>query len=149
MEENIIGKQISFLRNKYKMTQEDLATRIGVSKQTVSNWETGLKTPRMGAIQNLSDLFHVSKSFIIEGNEETDSPEEIMNVYSQLDSKRKQEVINFATFKLFEQKREEENGIYTIAAHSENPERKVSQKELDSIKDFLDELDNKFDNKFK
>lgn len=103
----------------------------------------------MGAIQNLSDLFHVSKSFIIEGNEETDSPEEIMNVYSQLDSKRKQEVINFATFKLFEQKREEENGIYTIAAHSENPERKVSQKELDSINDFLDELDNKFDNKFK
>lgn len=66
MAESIIGRQIQSLRNKYRMTQEDLASKLGVSKQTVSNWETGLKTPRMGAIQKLSELFNVSKSFIIE-----------------------------------------------------------------------------------
>ena len=44
MAESIIGRQIQSLRNKYRMTQEDLASKLGVSKQTVSNWETGLTT---------------------------------------------------------------------------------------------------------
>ncbi len=146
MNGNIIGKQISFLRNKFKMTQEDLAIKIGVSKQTVSNWETGLKTPRMGAIQNLSDLFNVSKSFIIEGSDEQDSPDEITNIYSQLDSKRKKEVVDFATFKLFEQQRNEQD-IYTIAAHSDDPDKTISREQFDKINSFLDEMDRKFDKK--
>lgn len=66
---NIIGKQISELRNTRGYTQEDLALKIGVSKQTVSNWETGLKVPRMGAIQKIADHFNVSKSFIIDGKD--------------------------------------------------------------------------------
>ncbi|EMF0052943.1 helix-turn-helix transcriptional regulator, partial [Enterococcus hirae] len=73
MENNVIGTQISLLRKKFGLTQEDLANKLGFSKQTISNWETGLKTPRMGAIQKIADLFNVSKSFIIEGVEEAPS----------------------------------------------------------------------------
>lgn len=62
-----ISKQIKYFRNKFSMTQAQLADKLDVSKQTVSNWETGIKLPRMGAIQKMSDIFGVPKSTIIEG----------------------------------------------------------------------------------
>lgn len=62
-----ISKQIKYFRNKFSLTQAQLADRLDVSKQTVSNWETGIKLPRMGAIQKMSDIFGVPKSTIIEG----------------------------------------------------------------------------------
>lgn len=142
MAENIIGRQIQSLRNKYRMTQEDLASKLGVSKQTVSNWETGLKTPRMGAIQKLSNLFNVSKSFIIEGKQ--DNQEGLLAIYDQLDDSRKNEVIDFAKFKLVEQNRSQ---IFTLAAHSDDPDKIISDDDLNNINSALDEMDRKFDKK--
>lgn len=142
MAESIIGRQIQSLRNKYRMTQEDLASKLGVSKQTVSNWETGLKTPRMGAIQKLSELFNVSKSFIIEGKQ--DNQDGLLAIYDQLDDARKNEVIDFAKFKLVEQNRSQ---IFTLAAHSDDPNKIVSDEDLNNINSALDEMDRKFDKK--
>ncbi|HGW6169285.1 TPA: helix-turn-helix domain-containing protein [Enterococcus faecalis] len=105
MENNVIGTQISLLRKKFGLTQEDLANKLGFSKQTVSNWETGLKTPRMGAIQKIADLFNVSKSFIIEGIEELPSTS-IEILYNQLTPPRQQKVYNFAENQLEEQEKE-------------------------------------------
>ena len=34
-----LGKQIKFYRNQISMSQEELADRIFVSRQTISNWE--------------------------------------------------------------------------------------------------------------
>lgn len=124
------------------MTQEDLASKLGVSKQTVSNWETGLKTPRMGAIQKLSELFNVSKSFIIEGKQ--DNQDGLLAIYDQLDDARKNEVIDFAKFKLVEQNRSQ---IFTLAAHSDDPNKIVSDDDLNNINSALDEMDRKFDKK--
>lgn len=124
------------------MTQEDLASKLGVSKQTISNWETGLKTPRMGAIQKLSELFNVSKSFIIEGKQ--DNQDGLLAIYDQLDDARKNEVIDFAKFKLVEQNRSQ---IFTLAAHSDDPNKIVSDDDLNNINSALDEMDRKFDKK--
>lgn len=106
MTNNIIGTQISLLRKKFGLTQEDLANKLGFSKQTVSNWETGLKTPRMGAIQKIADLFNVSKSFIIEGIDESKNSS-IEKIYNQLESPRQQKVYDFAENQLKEQKQEQ------------------------------------------
>ncbi|NBA56471.1 XRE family transcriptional regulator [Enterococcus hirae] len=102
MENNVIGAQISLLRKKFGLTQEDLANKLGFSKQTISNWETGLKTPRMGAIQKIADLFNVSKSFIIEGIEEAPSTS-IEKIYNQLSPPRQQKIYNFAKYELEKQ----------------------------------------------
>ena len=125
-----------------RQTQEDLASKLGVSKQTISNWETGLKTPRMGAIQKLSELFNVSKSFIIEGKQ--DNQDGLLAIYDQLDDARKNEVIDFAKFKLVEQNRSQ---IFTLAAHSDDPNKIVSDDDLNNINSALDEMDRKFDKK--
>lgn len=105
MTNNIIGAQISLLRKKFGLTQEDLANKLGFSKQTISNWETGLKTPRMGAIQKIADLFNVSKSFIIEGIDECQNSS-IEKIYNQLELPRQQKIYDFAENQLEEQKQE-------------------------------------------
>lgn len=65
------SQQISLLRSQFGWTQQKLADRIGFSKQTISNWETGLKVPRMGAIYKMANLFGVSVDFIIGGDKPT------------------------------------------------------------------------------
>lgn len=121
MENNVIGTQISSLRKKFGLTQEDLANKLGFSKQTVSNWETGLKTPRMGAIQKMADLFNVSKSFIIEGVEEPPSTS-IEKIYNQLSPPRQQKVYNFANQELEEQK-EQKSHITVLEKYKENEKK--------------------------
>lgn len=60
-----IGNQIKKFRLSHGWTQAQLADKLNVSPQTVSNWETGLKAPRMGAIQKMASLFNVNESEII------------------------------------------------------------------------------------
>ena len=59
MVENTIASQLKRLRKSRGWTKTQLADKLSVSKQTISNWETGTKVPRMGSLQNLADLFHV------------------------------------------------------------------------------------------
>lgn len=99
-EKNIIGSQIVNLRNSHGYTQDDLAKLLGYSKQTISNWETGLKTPRMGAIQKLADIFKVNKSYIIDG---VKNPDKLFSIYEQLNDERKNNVYNYANDQLEEQ----------------------------------------------
>ncbi|WP_105965025.1 helix-turn-helix domain-containing protein [Apilactobacillus micheneri] len=77
MNENIIGNQINKLRKKMGWSQPQLGEKLDVSRQTISNWENGVKTPRMGALQQLSDLFNVSIGYITDGKEEHESQKDI------------------------------------------------------------------------
>lgn len=54
-----LGEKIKKLRKSRGWTQPQLADQLSVSKQTISNWETGIKVPRMGSLQKLADLFNV------------------------------------------------------------------------------------------
>ena len=48
------------LRKLKNMTQEDLAGRIGVSRQAVAKWESGETTPDLEKAKSLADAFGVS-----------------------------------------------------------------------------------------
>lgn len=61
-----IKENIKLLREKYNLSQKDLALIAGVSDKAVSTWESGAKEPRMGAIQKIADHFGLKKSNIIE-----------------------------------------------------------------------------------
>ena len=47
------GGNLQFLRRRDGMTQEKLASRMGVSRQTVSKWESGEVTPELGKLIEL------------------------------------------------------------------------------------------------
>lgn len=51
------GTNLQFLRKSGGMTQEKLAARMGVSRQTVSKWESGEASPELGKLMELCDIF--------------------------------------------------------------------------------------------
>lgn len=55
-----IGKKISELRKKRNMTQMELADRMGISFQAVSNWERGNSMPDIAKLPELAELLSVS-----------------------------------------------------------------------------------------
>lgn len=59
MVENNIGKQITELRKRDKITQEQLGAALGVSGQAVSKWESG-RCPDIGLIPAIADYFNVT-----------------------------------------------------------------------------------------
>ena len=56
----ILGKNIMQLRKDSGLTQEQLATALGISYQAVSKWENGNSCPDISALPLLADLFSVS-----------------------------------------------------------------------------------------
>jgi len=61
----MIGNRISELRKQNGMSQEELADRMGVSRQSVSKWESGQSMPEVEKLILLSDLFHVSTDYLL------------------------------------------------------------------------------------
>ena len=55
-----LGNQIHELRKKHKLTQEQLAEKIGVARQTISKWELGETAPDIRQAQMLAQFFDVS-----------------------------------------------------------------------------------------
>lgn len=54
------GSNLQFLRRANSMTQEKLASRMGISRQTVSKWESGEASPELGKLMELCDIFGCS-----------------------------------------------------------------------------------------
>ena len=65
-----IGKQIKKYRSEMEVSQEELAERIFVSRQTVSNWENDKNYPDLKSLVLLSSLFGVSLDILIKGDVE-------------------------------------------------------------------------------
>ena len=58
------------LRKQKGFSQEELANRLNVSRQTVSKWEVGDSTPDMEKLIAISDLFDVSLDVLVMGKED-------------------------------------------------------------------------------
>ncbi len=61
------------LRKEKGMTQEELAFEVGVSRQSVSKWETGEAEPNVTTLKELSKVFGVSLDYLL-GDEEVSAP---------------------------------------------------------------------------
>ncbi len=63
-----ISTQIKKYRNTMKLSQEGLAEKIYVTRQTISNWENGKSYPDIHSLLLLSSLFNVSLDQLIKGD---------------------------------------------------------------------------------
>lgn len=63
-----IGKYLSELRKYYTVTQEELAVRLGVTRQAVSKWETGTTIPDIEILMSLSELYGISINDILKAD---------------------------------------------------------------------------------
>lgn len=68
MNQYVTGAVIKELREKNKMTQLQLADKLGVSDKTVSKWETAKGYPDITLLQSIAEAFSVSVTELISGN---------------------------------------------------------------------------------
>lgn len=55
-----LGEKIVSLRKKNNLSQEELAEKVGVTRQTISKWELEETTPDINQAKKLSKLFNIS-----------------------------------------------------------------------------------------
>lgn len=60
-----IGDRLVILRKKYKMSQTDVANRIGVTPALISAYEKQERKPSIDKLIALADIFHVSTDYIL------------------------------------------------------------------------------------
>lgn len=87
-----IGEKILNLRKQKKLSQEEVANCLNVSRQTISKWETDQSTPDLDKIEPLCELFEISADELIIGKKE--NKEVVINQSTQKideinDNKRK------------------------------------------------------------
>ena len=71
-----IGEKIKLVRESYQLSQEDMAKKLHVSYQAISNWERGKSYPDIANIIMLSDLYDISLDELI--REDTDYKEVLL-----------------------------------------------------------------------
>ena len=64
-DEETLGGRLQNLRKKKGLTQEKLAEKILVSRETIRNWERNLCEPSCYALTQLSALYRVSTDYIL------------------------------------------------------------------------------------
>lgn len=63
-----LAKNLQYLRKRDKITQEELADKLGVSRQSISKWETGEAYPETDKLIILCDMFKVSLDSLMRGD---------------------------------------------------------------------------------
>ncbi len=66
-----IAEKIKQLRKDNSMTQEDLAVKLNVSRQTISKWETSVTIPDADNIVAISKLFNITTDELLDYRVET------------------------------------------------------------------------------
>jgi Predicted transcriptional regulators len=78
-----IGKNIQNLRKEAKMTQEELAAKLNVTHQAVSNWERSRTQPDIDTITKIAEVFNITIEEVIYGRKEKENtPMEKLNISS-------------------------------------------------------------------
>lgn len=65
-----LAENLQYLRAREGVTQEQLAERLDVSRQSVSKWESAASFPEMDTLLKLCDMFHVDMDTLLRGSVE-------------------------------------------------------------------------------
>lgn len=140
------------------ITKAELSRRTGIGRNSISDYTLGKYEAKQDYVYLLAQALNVDEAWLMG----LDVPMEknsydITSIYEELSTKNKKATYEFAKQKLDEQNsiislnniKENENEIYTLAAHSNDPNHIHSDEEISEINDFLDEIDKKYDDKHK
>ena len=62
------GSKLKRAREAHSLNQEDIAEQIGVSRQTISNWENNRSLPDLRSIVMISDIYQISLDELLKGD---------------------------------------------------------------------------------
>ena len=77
-----VGRNIAELRRRCNMTQMELADKMGISFQAVSNWERGNSMPDISKLPELAEVFDVTIDYLVTG--EPCSPKDLKGICTMI-----------------------------------------------------------------
>lgn len=109
MDQVRIGKFISKKRKEKELTQQDLASKLGVTDRTVGNWENGRNMPDLSLLKPLCDILNISINDLLSGEKIDEenffekAEENIVNTldFTKIEIKHKEKTILKLLFTLF------------------------------------------------
>ena len=60
---NMVGKRLQELRKARRLTQQQLADRMGVTRATVSNYEVGRRAPHLSELKRFAEFYGVGLDY--------------------------------------------------------------------------------------
>lgn len=101
-----LGEKIYKLRTKRSMTQEQLAEKIGVSRQSVSKWETDSAIPDIEKLKLLAEIFEVSITELLgmeceEDTKRKDEKERIEHCQKEIKRWKRYAIVSIAISAIF------------------------------------------------
>ena len=106
MDQQKIGTFLKELRNEKNLTQEQLAEILGVSRRTVSRWETGSNLPDLDVLIEMVDYYDVDMRELLSGERKSE----------KMNKELEETVIMLADYSNEEKKTDSQND--TLAIHS-------------------------------
>jgi len=86
MTNTTLGKKIKLARTNKELTQQELAACVGVTKQAITNYETGKRKPKQGTLLKIARVLAVSLDYLF--NTQSGTPEalqELNNISNKID----------------------------------------------------------------
>ena len=90
----MLGQNLKDIRIKNKYNQEDIAEQLGVTKQTISNWEKGKRTPDINHLIKLANIYQVTLDSPIGIDKRTEDIE-LLNIILNMRKEKKSQLLNF------------------------------------------------------
>lgn len=72
----IVQEQIKRLRKKEKLSQQELAEQLHLTRQAISSWERGISEPDLDSLTQISKLFQISLDELINGGDQREDVKE-------------------------------------------------------------------------
>ncbi|MDQ0873752.1 transcriptional regulator with XRE-family HTH domain [Paenibacillus sp. V4I3] len=114
----MFAKRIEQLREREKITQKNLALKLGIARTTYSGYENGAREPDLETLKKIADYFEVSTDFLVG---RTDDPnmyfsEEYKKLHNMIDLNKPEDIKKVKlTYKNMELTNEEKMDFLAIA----------------------------------
>jgi len=96
-----IGNKLKYYRKQNGMTQDELAEKLDLGKGTISNYESGYRTPQQNRLFELAEALEISINDLFPPT--VNEGKDINKIYNQLIDSEKDRVYNFAEHRLEQQ----------------------------------------------
>ena len=96
-----LGERLLELRKSKHLSQEEVADKLNVSRQTISKWETDSSTPDFDKIIPICDLFEITTDELLTGNKEEKEEVKESSISEEEKSRKRIGGIAFSVFLYF------------------------------------------------
>ncbi len=90
----MLSQNLKNIRLKNRYSQEYVAAQLGVTNQTISNWEKGKRTPDINSLVKLANIYGVTVDTLT-GSDKRNECIELLNIVSNMNPDKRNKLLDF------------------------------------------------------